>query len=338
MRIGFFPRLPMSFIYGGGEVQLEKTMEHLRLLGHDAVLVDPGNRAGGFDLFHFFGLPDPALVRAAVRRAPSVLSPIYYDLSRIEPAKVRLLRRVPFTVYRALGKAMLAQSALLPNSNAECRQMERHWGISPDRMCVVRNGVDRKAVGGSPESFLRRFGLPSGERFVLSAHRIERRKNTLLLIEAAARVGCPLIIAGPASASAEEAAYVERVRARIGAAAGCVRWVGPLDREVLLDGYAAAHVHALPSVLETPGLASLEAGLNGANLVVGDCEPVREYFDGIADFCDGSVESLRASLERALARKRDEMGQSARISKEYTWERAAQATEEAYIHVLRDRA
>ena len=46
------------------------------------------------------------------------------------------------------------------------------------------------------------------------------------------------------------------------------------------DGYLV--VRAGERFVAQTSLASLEAGINGANLVLGECEPVREYFEGMA--------------------------------------------------------
>jgi hypothetical protein len=63
---------------------------------------------------------------------------------------------------------------------------------------------------------------------------------------------------------------------------------------------AGAVCHALPSHIETPGLASLEAAMVGCLPVVGECAPVREYFGDTAVYCDPmSVDSIRSAIVEA---------------------------------------
>src|SRR5690349_1458825 len=70
-----------------------------------------------------------------------------------------------------------------------------------------------------------------------------------------------------------------------------------LPREELPALYRRARVHALPSLRESPGLATLEAALEGCRCVVGIHAPVEEYFGDEAFVCDPEDE---ASIGRAL--------------------------------------
>ncbi len=336
MKVGVFARMPLAFYSGGAEIQAEKTIEWLRRRNVEVDYVEYGTRSAKPDLFHFFGLCFPDLVKEAAARAPVVVSPIYYNRNPYEVAKTKLLRKAPFTVHRSHWRALSLARCLMPNSLAEKRQLLDHWGVEEDRIRVVPNGVDEDFVGQAPARFRERFlpGLSPEARFVLSAARIERRKNTLLLVKAALKTGFPLVLAGQTNFSREESTYVQEVLNLVESSSGLVRYLGPLSREDLREGYAAAHVHALPSSLETPGLASLEAGLNGANLVVGDCAPVREYFEGLADFTDGNLEGICSAIERALSRPRDALGQSRQIKERYSWKKVAEETFSCYEAIL----
>jgi glycosyltransferase involved in cell wall biosynthesis len=336
MRVGFFTRMPRLFYSGGAEVQVEKTLEWLRRQGVEAGYVEYGTRGMRPDLFHFFGICPSELVMVAATQAPVVVSTIYDNWDRLEISKIKALRRVPFTVFRSNWRALCRAGCLMPNSQAEKCQLLDHWGVDENKVRVVPNGVDEDFVGKNPKQFWNKFlpGHNPEKRFVLSAHRIERRKNTLILVQAAIKTGNFLILAGQVNPVAGEQAYVREVMDLIESSSGLVRYVGPLSREDLREGYAAAHVHALPSVYETTGLSSLEAGLNGANLVVGDCPPVREYFDGLADFSDGSLDGLCSALETAMNRPRNAMRQDRQIRDRYSWRRVAEETYRCYEFAL----
>jgi len=336
MKVGVFTRMPLMFYSGGAEVQAEKTVEWLRRRNVEVHYVEYGAWGQKPDIFHFFGLCFPDLVKEAAARAPVVVSPIYNGGSLYEMAKTKLLRRFPFTVHHSQWRALCLAQCLMPNSLAEKRQLLCHWGVDEDKIRVVPNGVDESFIGKAPYRFREKFlpDLLPEERFVLSAARIEKNKNTLLLVKAALKMRFPLVLAGQMSFAKDEGTYIREVMDLVASSSGLVRYLGPLSREDLREGYAAAYVHALPSSFETTGLASLEAGLNGANLVVGDCPPVREYFEGLADFTDGNLEGICAAIERALSRPRDGLGQSRQIRERYSWRKVAEETFRGYEDIL----
>ena len=77
----------------------------------------------------------------------------------------------------------------------------RLFGVSKARIRVVPNGVLPEVGWASPAAFCRRYGTFP---FVLSVGRIEPRKNTLGLIEAAGRKKLKLVVAGEAPPGFEE--------------------------------------------------------------------------------------------------------------------------------------
>ena len=90
----------------------------------------------------------------------------------------------------------------------------------------------------------------------------------------------------------------------------------------------------MPSYYETPGLAALEGGLEGSNVVITRIGGTREYFGELADYLNPySIESIRKALVRAYDRPRSDKLQK-RILKNFTWDLAAKKTIEAYKSVL----
>ena len=89
------------------------------------------------------------------------------------------------------------------------------------------------------------------------------------------------------------------------------------------------------STVETPGLASLEAGITNANLVFGRCAPVNEYLDGIAiETVPRSTQSIRQGLRLATERPRGFQNPETHIRANYGWDLVASKTIEAYRSVL----
>ena len=155
----------------------------------------------------------------------------------------------------------------------------RLFGVSEERMRVVPNGVLPAMAPQRPDEFFVRYGtIP----FVLSVGRIEPRKNTLGLIQAARRLGLPLVVAGEAPPG------FERLRGGMPACRGrsnASGWGGSsIEDPLLASAYAAARVFALPRWFETPGLAALEAALAGCSVVITPYGSTREYFGDLVEY------------------------------------------------------
>ena len=65
--------------------------------------------------------------------------------------------------------------------------------------------------------------------------------------------------------------------------------------------YSKCQIHILPSHLETPGLTTLEALAFSKNVVVGECEPIKEYLSSIPYYCNpNSIEDISRAVIEAL--------------------------------------
>ena len=222
---------------------------------------------------------------------------------------------------------LTAADAVLPNSEAEARQLVRLFGLDPRAIHVVPNGVRPEFALASASSFRSRYG--SGD-FVLYVGRVEPRKNVLGLIEGLRTTGLPLVVIGEPPPGHE--GYARRCRR---AGRGFVRWLGRLEHDDALLGsaYAAARVLALPSWFETPGLAALEAALAGCAVVVTPFGCTREYF---GDRVEYARPDRPAEIGRAILRAwRDgpHSGLAAHVTSHYLWSHVARRTAEVYDQV-----
>lgn len=318
-----------------------KTREALTDLGVNVELVDYFDEAqfDRADLVHLFGsdyVYGQATEILAARGIPYVVSSVFYPVGLARAAH-NALSKARFTQSWLRRRVLRAASMVLPNSTAEARLISAMFGVETNRLRIVPNGISLGIQGASPDRFRRVYlpDLASDERFVLSVGRIEKRKNTLHLLAACERVGVPAVLIG--KPVEREHTYVRRVLERVrrlGQRAVHIPFL-PHTSSDLADAYAAAHVHALVSDLETPGLASLEAGLNGANLVVSSSPPVMEYLGEHAWVTKNrKVASIEDAIREAVQAPRDARAASAHVLGHYTWESAAQSTYEAYLAVL----
>lgn len=178
---------------------------------------------------------------------------------------------------------------------------------------VVGNGVDLTRF--FPECGLRdqqlraRYGLPQNARLVLSVGGVERRKNTLVLLEAfevlhREQPDLHLVIAGGASLldhSHYRCLFDEQVRVR--GLADAVSVTGIVADEDMPAFYRQSSVLAYPSKTEGFGLCPLEALACGIPVVVPDDAPFTEHLHPHEVFwCQPeSPETLVCALRDALS-------------------------------------
>lgn len=374
MNIGFVTRLDAFIHRGGDTVQLEKLAAEIRAMGH-RVDVHTGVRfplQNDWDIVHVFNLQRPGetaeQVARAARRLPVVLSPIYGDtstldvhgrsrlrrvLARILPARAIEFGKQARRVLHGLGQVETLRPFLghgpdglrrrvldvccgiYPNSRWEAEGLRPL--LAPGRanaMEVVANGVDVGLLdrGWTPEAFRAHWKIEY-ERFVVAVARFDERKNNLSLIRAALEAEVPCVLIGKAAPLHLE--YFRQCEREASRSTSIRILCESLSQEELTGAYRAAHAHALPSWLETPGLVSLEAGLCGANLVLGDCPPVREYFGEQAWYCEpGDIASIATALRGAYGVERNHHRLDSLISSQYSWQQVAAAQLACYGRVL----
>ena len=122
--------------------------------------------------------------------------------------------------------------------------------------------------------------------------------------------------------------------ARQAASGGGVKFIDTLKSKDLANAYAAAKVHALVSWYDIPGLVSLEAALAGCNLVTTVRGSASEYLGDMAYYCDpGDLDSIAQALLTAW-QSPPNPGLSLHVANNFSWEKTAQATYQAYCAVI----
>ncbi|MCE2574715.1 MSMEG_0565 family glycosyltransferase [Komagataeibacter sp. FNDCR2] len=180
---------------------------------------------------------------------------------------------------------------------------------------VVGNGVDPvrfSPMPGARDAALRaRYHLPAGQCLILSVGGIERRKNTLHLLEAFValrreRPDAHLVVAGGASLL-DHSSYRTLFAARLreSGAAGHVTITGPVADEDMPAFYRQADVLAYPSITEGFGLCPLEALACGTPVIVPEIAPFTGHLSRAdALWCDLTrPDTLFLALRDALSVK-----------------------------------
>lgn len=333
---------------GGDLVQAERTTAALQSLGIDAELsaaYAPDLR--GYDLVHIF---NTTIIAESFRHAlharnwgvPIVLSSIYWDLgpyraATYPPAQSALEQRhlAALLARERAWQSFVLRTAdlILPNAGAEAAALRRDFPreVAGGRMRVVPNGVEMQFADGDGQRFCQQHDLPY-RGFVLCAARKEDRKNQHRLIAACAALGYPLVLLG--AEPPEFADYIAECHALAEAQGARVLFLPHGGPAVLADAYAAARVHALPSLFESVGLSSLEAALGGANIVSTQECAIDEYLGRAAWYCDPyAVESIKDAVAAAYAAPlQPELGRY--VAEHFGWSRVGALTVRAYEQVL----
>lgn len=315
----------------GDSIQMQKTKEYLEKIGVQ-VDISTNNYINleKYDLVHIFNLirikePYRFAQNALKQGKPYVISTIYWNMTDYIQKDKNTSATIRWWLKdNDLRKEVLENAAiLLPNSNIEAEVLRKDFNITKECF-VIPNCADSFFNHANPDNFILKYGLTD---FVLCAGRICCRKNQLALINALKGTSLKLVLIGPKN---NEDYYKQCTLA----ANNQVIFIDQLPYYELASAYAAAKVHVLPSWYETPGLASLEAGLAGCNIVSTDVGSPLEYFEKEALYCNpSSEESIRKSVIMAYSKPKGEILKN-HIFNNYTWEIAAMKTLDAYKTVF----
>jgi glycosyltransferase involved in cell wall biosynthesis len=213
---------------------------------------------------------------------------------------------------------------LLPNSNSEFKRFFHSYHTECSYK-TIPNAIDHTIFNDDV--------IPNSEfaGHVLCVGRIEGRKNQLNLIHALKGTNIPLTIIGKPAPN--HINYYNECR-RVASLEPNVQVIEHIEHSELARIYKAAKVHVLPSWFETTGLSSLEAGVMDCNIVVTKKGDTEEYFGDFAYYCEPDNTS---SIKEAVLRAHNDpvnTNLKERIKEDYTWEKAAAKTLEAYQTVL----
>jgi glycosyltransferase involved in cell wall biosynthesis len=354
-RVVYITHLLANWLYGGAETQLLGTMAEINEIS-GSFRVDLfqqwNDQIVNHDMVHIFNpraFPIESLRIARLCKAEGVkivVTPVFYhhsgiergiqggmSLSLIEKASedFRKLLKMKFfsnlDPYANIGDLLRECDLIMPNTQEEMSQIMRFFGINQDKFFKVPNGIDLDFKNGSPAPFEEEYHVKDS---VLYVGRIEPQKNVLRLIQAFIKSGLDtnLVILGRPT----HGYYYELCKK---ASNEKVIFVPPLSHhsDMLRSAYKSAKVIALPSYYETPGLAALEGGLAGANVVITKNGGTREYYKDFARYIDPrSVESIRNALVDAYGSPRSD-ALSRHIEENFTWRIVADKTIKAYERV-----
>lgn len=264
-----FATYPMAFhTPGGGEIQLLAYKKALEEKGIQVDLLDPWNpNFSDYDLVHFFSCVGGSIHFCNFVKNLGIPLVITSSLWITEETKCSY----PIDEIRA---QLDLADVIIANSDTECDKLSEVLNLQREKFSTVYNGVDKIFFEHpSPKLFREHFDIQND--FVLNVGNIEPRKNQLTLAEAICEFpDKKLILIG----HIRDQEYYEKILDI--SQNGQVVYLGPLEHDspLLRSAYQACDLFCLPSTLETPGLAALEAAAQGSRCLVTSVGSTVEYF------------------------------------------------------------
>jgi len=306
-----FNTYPMAFhTPGGGEIQLSSYQKYLSEHDISVGLFDQWNPSFfDFDLVHFFSCISGSLPFCAFVKSlgiPLIISPNLWITK-----KTKHLYPV-----EEIRNQLLQSNRIVVNSDMEADVLCEVFNLPRDWFTTIYNAVDNLFFESiNPALFREQFNITAP--FILNVGNIEPRKNQLNLIRAMKEFPeLKLVMIGhQRDPDYAKACFVE--------AGEQLHYIEPLahDSELLRSAYAACEVFVLPSTLETPGLAALEAAAAGARVVVTSEGSAREYFGDLVDYVEpDDLKSIVKGIKSARTRNNTLAGQIY-LRANFTWER-----------------
>ena len=322
-----------------------------------------------YDIVHIFNIQTACyslrqVLNAKKQKVPVVVSPIYWDMTQcfndedfltfnfplykflakidLSMAKfyIKSKRILDFRMHkeRLLFNSMLEMlkhtDLLLPNSYAEAEIISFIFNTPwiRARTVVIPNGIVHPSIIEVDKKNSDPIGsqvcLPA--EYVLEAGRIEPIKGQLKVIKALLdKPEIPIVFVGKCSHKVywEECVLLGKKR-------GNVWFVEEVPQHAMTIFYKRARVHVLPSLRESPGLATLEAAVHGVNCVVSFHGPIAEYFEDNVWCCDpNDIISIKNAIIQAWQAPKN-LSLRQKILDKFTWEVAAKETLKAYVKIL----
>lgn len=225
-------------------------------------------------------------------------------------------------VFRAVvPRAVRAAARVLTVSERTKRDLLELYGLDEEHVVVTPNGVDPSfrpapATSPKPSNSLLQGG------YALSVGAVQRRKNQLAALEAAAAVGLSFVVVGPE----KDRALADELRRR-GA-----RLEGYVAQDRLLELYRGAACLVQPSRFEGFGLPVLEAMACGTPVVAVREPALVEIAADAAVLVD--ERELADGIQRALLERERLAAAGLERARTFSWRATAERTLAVYREVL----
>lgn len=255
--------------------------------------------------------------------------------------------------------ALEMADAVIAVSQGTKEDILKWFNVPEERIHVIHNGIDLQEFQRvDSQDVLTRYGIPTGQPYVLFVGRITRQKGILHLVQALSYLDeqFPVVLCASSPDTPAMAAEMKEALDQVSANRDHIYWIQDiLDKRSLIELYSHAGVFCCPSIYEPFGIINLEAMACGIPVVAsavggipevvvedetGFLVPVDRYDE--APFTPKDPDQFAQDLADRLNQLmrdpelRTPMGQAGRLRAEelFGWDKIARRTKELYQAVV----
>ncbi|QXM05967.1 glycosyltransferase family 4 protein [Crassaminicella indica] len=253
-----------------------------------------------------------------------VLTPIYWDLRKYFKGTLQLEKIASWNRNEKKRKFLFDHCDIyLPHCMGEAKLIMKNYN-TPSKYTIIPYGVDESFLMGKKYYLKKKYGI---DDYILCVGRINHQKNQFNLIKALLKEKIPLVLVG----TVNDKNYLKE----------CLKM--RKEKLFLLDHvkiselnsiYKGAKVHVLPSWIEYPGLANLEAGMAGCNVVTTKIGSTKEVFGEYIRYCNPyDFESIYKETMEAFETDKNNLFKDF-IMENYIWMKIAKKVKEVYFSII----
>lgn len=264
----------------------------------------------GIDLLHYFGCMPSSLdfvnFAKIQKNVPVVISPNFWPDPDGWAASGVLdnIRTMLWLVDKIIVNSYIEEEALV-----------RLMQIDSSKIAIVSNAVDDKFFEIHDSGLFRKKFNISGE-YILNVGNVEPRKNQFAFLQALKNhPQLKLVTVG----AVRENWYAHECK-KIGGEQ--FHLIDPLEPNsaLLRSAMAGCSLFAMPSLVETPSIASLEAAAAGCRILTTELGSTKEYFKNDAVYINPyDLKSMENGISLALSKSKS-ADLSERVKRLYRWD------------------
>lgn len=325
-----------NFDRGGAEVQIDNTIAALNKIEgiSTEIVTSYTSDLARFDLFHFFKSSIEYSRFASLltkNNIPYVVSTIIFPENYIiDLFKYFVGRNIPVVNKLSWMKFQYSlwdnAAMIYPNTDKELKFL-RDIGVKT-KADIIPNGliIEEMEKTADIDKFYSYFPFLKNEKFVLNVARIDKRKNQSKLVQACKELDISLVIIGN-KLDPVEFEKIEQINYQK------LYYLGPIyDKSILFGAYKACSVFCLPSTMETPGIAALEAAYFNKPIVITKYGGTDYYFKDNAYYIDWrKTEEIKRGIIHMLKQNQCDTQE---LIKQYSWSNIAELYVKHYSDIL----
>tara|TARA_B100000212_G_scaffold219800_1_gene166451 strand:+ start:1683 stop:2660 length:978 start_codon:yes stop_codon:yes gene_type:complete len=264
------------FTPGGGEIQIEMLYKYLKKRNLNIYKFNSWEPQNQANIYHFFscigGSIDFCNYLKSIEKKLIISSSLWITKDTLQNYNIGPIK-----------SQLLLADKIVVNSEKEKNLLSNIFEINKAKFRVVYNGFEPDLLTYRNNSFKKSPKIPlDWKEYILCIGNIEKRKNQKILIEACRLNKKKLVLVG----HIREKDYFNSLEIDNN---NSVHYYGTVENHSseFFSLILNAKCFVLPSTLETPGLAALEAAALGIPIIITSEGCTKEYFGSIETYYDG---------------------------------------------------